>query len=208
MQECLDMLITNGYAKNIQLRFDTNLSVVNKQVIDKWKNFKDVHLCISVDDTNERYNLIRNPGNYNRFIDNVKIIKDNQIPIHYFSSCIGIASPYSVKRVIDLAEEFDVDTYFRFLEGPNWLDIRNFPKSAKLEIIETIKLFSKSSKHQIWYNAEINLLKKYLDYENQDHIQEFVRVMDILDFNRGTCWRETLPDVFELIKNHCYKVTV
>jgi hypothetical protein len=208
MQECLDRLIANGYSKNIQLRFDTNLSVINNHVINKWKNFKDIHLCISVDDTDERYNLIRNPGNYNRFIENIKTLKDNQIPIHYFSSCIGIASPYSVKRVIDLAEEFGVDTYFRFLEGPNWLDIRNFPKSAKLEIIETIKSFGGNSRYQRWYKAEINLLTKYIDHENQAYIQEFVRVMDILDSNRNTNWRTTLPDVFELIKNHCHNVKV
>jgi organic radical activating enzyme len=208
MEECLDRLISNRHAEKIQLRFDTNLSVINKKVIDKWKHFKELHLCVSVDDVADRYNLIRNPGNYERFIENIKTIKENQIPIHYFSSCIGIATPYAVKRVLDLAEDFNVDTYFRFLEGPNWLDIRNFPRSAKLEIIKTIESFGGNKRYLRWYKAEINLLKKYIDYENQEHIQEFVRVMDILDNSRNTDWRKTLSDVYDLIQRHCKVVKV
>jgi hypothetical protein len=206
MQECLDRLIEKDFAKNIILRFDTNLSVINKKVISKWKHFKGLHLCISVDDTYDRYNLIRNPGNYDRLIENIKTLKENNIPIHYFSCCIGMASPYAVKRVSELAEEFEVDTYFRFLEGPKWIDIRNYPKSAKEEIIKNLESFDGSINQKKWYKAEINLLNQYIDFEDQSKIQEFVDVMNILDPRRGTNWKKTLPDVFDLIKNHCPNV--
>jgi len=206
MQECLDRLIFNGYAKNIQLRYDTNLSVINDKVIDKWKHFKNLNLCVSVDDTEDRYNLIRNPGKYDRFLENLDKLASRNIPIHYFSGCVGIASPYSMHRVMELAEKYNVDTYFRFLEGPNWLDIRNFPKEAKLEIIKNLESFTGGSTRQRWYKAEINLLNKYMNYENQKYIQEFVRVMEILNVTRGVDWKSTLPDVYDLIKNHCHQV--
>lgn len=203
MQECLDRLIKNDFAKNISLRYDTNLSVINKKVIDKWKYFKELFLCVSIDDTNSRYNLIRNPGNYDKVIQNINSLRENNIPIHYISTCIGIASIYSMPRILELADKLNVETNFRYLEGPNWLDIRNLPKSAKLEIIENLKKYQNNPVWKRWILSQIRLLEKYIEFENLKYIQEFVRVMNILDNTRGTNWKSTLDDVFDLIVNHC-----
>jgi len=202
MQECLDKLIQRGFAKNIQLRYDTNLSVVNQKVIDKWKHFKDVFLCISVDDTYDRYNLIRHPGNFERIEKNIIELKNNGISIHYISTCVGIASPYSVQRIYEFGKKYDIETNFRFLEGPNWLDIRNLPIEAKKEIIKNLESYSTDPKYTKWAKAQINLLNKYIDQSNEVHLKEFVRVMDILDKTRNTNWRETLPDVLELFQKY------
>lgn len=203
MQECLDKLISKGYAKNIQLRYDTNLSVINKKIIDKWKHFKKVYFLVSVDDTGDRYNLIRHPGNFEKLKSNIiQLQKENQA-IHYISTCVGIASPYSIIRISQLAKELGVDTYFRFLEGPNWLDIRNYPPGAKKEIIENLKKHSGDALYDKWAKGQIKLLEKYMDYSEEKHLKEFIRVMDILDTQRGTNWRKTLPDVADLFRRYC-----
>jgi len=203
MQECLDRLIKNGYAENMQLRYDTNLSVINNKVIDKWKHFKKVYLCVSLDEVGDRYNFIRFPGNYQKIIENINHLKTNGIEIHYISSCIGTATPYALERLLPLSAELEVDLNIRYLEGPKHLDIRIYPKSAKLEIIERLKKLNSNPLWNRWIQSQINLLTKYLDFEDQSRIQEFVRVMDILDGRRGTSWRNTLSDVSDLIDRHC-----
>ena len=203
MQQCLDRLINKGYSKDIQLRYDTNLSVINQKVIDKWKNFKDVFLCISVDDTDERYNTIRYPGNFERLEQNIIKLKENGIDIHYISTCVGIASPYSVQRIYEFGKKYNIDTNFRFLEGPNWLDIRNYPADAKKEIIENLRNYSTDKKYTRWANAEIKLLEKYMDHSEEKHLKEFIRVMDVLDKQRSTDWRKAMPDVVDLYKTYC-----
>ena len=203
MQKCLDILIDKGFSKNIQLRYDTNLSVINQKVIDKWKHFKDVFLCISVDDVGDRYNTIRFPGNFDKLEKNIIQLKDNGIDIHYISTCVGIASPYSVQRIFEFGKKYDIATNFRFLEGPNWLDIRNYPKGAKLEIIENLKTYSNDPRYTKWAKGQIRLLEKYLDHSEEKYLKEFIRVMDILDTQRGTNWREVMPDVVELFKKYC-----
>ena len=54
-----------------------------------------------------------------------------------------MASPYAVQRIYEFGKKYDIETNFRFLEGPNWLDIRNFPTGAKKkkEIIKNLELF-------------------------------------------------------------------
>lgn len=207
MQEILDRLIDKDYAKNIVLRFDTNLSVINNKVIDKFKHFKRVDFCVSIDDVSERYELIRYPGKYNTVIDNIKKLQDNGLNIHYLSCCVGLASIYSVVRVSELAEELGIETNFRILEGPDWIDIRSLPRSAKQEIIDYYNSLMHHGKHRTkWYNTVIKLLEKYMDYERPDRIQKFVKTMDKLDALRGTDWRKTLPDIQDLLSRHCSEI--
>jgi organic radical activating enzyme len=204
MQEMLDRLIARDFAKNITLRFDTNLSVINKKVIEKFKHFKKINFCVSVDDIDERYELIRFPGKYNTIIDNIKTLKENGMDIHYLSCCIGVASIYTPIRVTEEAEKLGIPTEFRFLEGPDWLDIRSLPKSAKLEIIEKYNsLMHHSSVRTKWYKSLIKLLEKYMDYENVNRLAKFVTTMDKLDKIRGTEWRKVLPDVQDILARHC-----
>lgn len=203
MQEIMDKLIAGGYAKDIILRFDTNLSAINKKVIDKFKHFKKIHLCVSVDDVEERYELIRYPGNYNNLLSNIQKLIDNNIEIHYISCCIGVASIYSMVRVIDLAERLGVTAEFRFLEGPWHLDIRSLPKSAKQEIIDFYKNLPGDANRQKWYTAITRLLTKYMETERIDRLTKFVSIMDKLDKLRGTDWRTTLPDVCDILRRHC-----
>jgi len=197
MKECLDRLIKNGYAKNIQLRYDTNLSVINKKLIDKWQHFKKLFLCVSLDDTHERYDMIRYPGNYNNFLNNFKILQKNQVPINYVSSCIGVASPYAVLRVLEFCKQNNVEPSFRFLEDPDWLDLKILSRNAKNSIIKTLK--ESEMGDNFWVKAQMNYLLKNIDYTDTDNLKEFRRVMDILDVQRKINWKTILPDVHELV---------
>lgn len=209
MQECLDRLIHRDLAKNIIIKFDTNCSVINSKVIEKLKKFKDILFCVSVDDVGqERYNIIRNPGNYQRLLDNMRLLKSNNFPITEITSCIGIATPYAVIRILELAEELETDTFFRFLERPKWLDIKNYPASAKREIIENLKPHTIKPSWNRWVGGEIKYLENFMDYEDQVSIQKFVDNMNILDPRRNIDWKKSLPDVYELIKNHCKEVQI
>lgn len=205
LETCLDKMIGAGVAHRIQLRFDTNLTVIHKRVLEKLKKFQDIIMCVSIDEVGDRYELIRYPGNYSKFIENIKLLKEHKIPINYISSCIGIATPYAMMRVCEVAKELHVPTEFRFLEGPKWLDMRYLPRSAKEEIIERYRNHPSQEPRDLkWFKAMINLLTKYIDAEpDYEKLNEFVRCMDILDQRRGTVWRETLADVYDLLKRHC-----
>ena len=91
----LDKLIESGNAKNVILEYDTNLTVINKKIIDRWKNFKNVVLSISCDDIEERFELIRFGGKFNKMLENLQFLRDNNIRIRHLSTCIGIYSLYS-----------------------------------------------------------------------------------------------------------------
>ena len=137
-------------------------------------------------------------------VANIKQVQDSGLGIHYLSCCMGIASIYAPIRVTELAEQLDVTTEFRFLEGPDWHDLRSLPKSAKQEIIDTYKgLMHHSESRTKWYKATIRFLEKYMNQERISDLAKFVETMDKLDKIRGTDWRKVLPDVQDLLARHC-----
>jgi hypothetical protein len=108
-------------------------------------------------------------------------------------------------RVYAFADKYNLNSEFRFLEGPKWLDLRYLPTSAKNELIEKYTELSKTSNNKHWYKVTIDMLKKFSDEKHCQYLYlaQFVRNMDILDKNRNTNWRETLPDVYDLLYRHC-----
>ena len=74
MGKCLDRLIDAGVSKNITLQYDSNMSVINDNIIEKFEKFKGVSIAASVDDTDDRFELIRDPGKYDVVLDNLKNI--------------------------------------------------------------------------------------------------------------------------------------
>jgi len=212
LEQTLDKLIEADTAKEMTLRFDTNLTIINKRLLDKLTKFKQVFLCISVDDTEERYTLIRNPGNWQRFIKNLELVKEYPgLEIEYLSSCVGIQSPYAIVRVVELCEKYQIKSNFRFLEGPKWLDLRYLPRGAKEEIIAKYKEFDRTYEHarkyRNWTTSIIRLMEKYIDDDKLEdqylHLNEYIRCMDILDERRKHKWRDVLHDVYELLSKHC-----
>lgn len=207
LDTCLDLLIEAGLAGNIILRFDTNLSIINKKILDKLKAFRDVAMCVSVDDVEDRYEFTRFPGKYKTFLTNLQTLFDSGIQIEYISSCIGNASIYAVPRVIEIANRYRFNVTFRFLEGPSWLDMRHLPSSAKQEIInkfKELKVQHAGRRHLNYYDMMILLLEKYIapEHTNIRQLEEFVRCMDILDSQRNTNWRVTLDEEYDLLCRH------
>jgi hypothetical protein len=108
--------------------------------------------------------------------------------------------------VCAVAEANGLRPEFRYLEGPDWLDLRYLPRSAKQEIISVYEaLDAQRPESAKWHKAIIRLLNKYMDdsYTNFKHLADFVKYMDILDRQRGTAWRTTIPDTYELLLKHC-----
>ena len=208
MGECLDRLIEAGVSKNITLQYDSNMSVINDNIIEKFEKFKGVTISASVDDTEERFELIRDPGKYDVVLDNIKNIlsmkeKKHNININMtITSCIGIASPYVTSRIIPLAEELNCDTFFRYLEGPKWLSLKYMSPGSKLQMIRELTSMKNSVSKDLTktiYQTQINFLHKFMNLHDPIIIRTFVTTMDKLDELRNHDWKKTLPDVYELL---------
>ena len=200
----LEKLVEWGYAKDIELEYDTNLTVINPKLINLWKQFKNIVLRVSIDETEDRYHLVRFPSNWNRLIDNINRLKAEGINITGFTSSVGLATIYSPFRLHPFSEQYNINYFQRFLYSPSVMNITILPSSAKEEIIKTYE--KNLDRTGPTGSTIINHLKNNFDTHKPDDIKKFVQYMDKLDSIRNTNWQQTLPDIFDLLSRHCPKI--
>jgi pyruvate-formate lyase-activating enzyme len=199
----IQKLVERGYAKDIVIEYDTNLTVLNRKILNMLKQFKDIIIRVSLDGVEEKYNLIRYPAKFDRVMENIRLLEeyDLQDKIVNITCCIGI---YSIFSPIDHDKFFKPLGYTRFqnrlLRSPPQVDIINLPRSIKervIEIYEESGIDGMDSKHVVGYLK--NTLDAYTDEECKPKMKAFISYMNSLDRVRGTNWVETFPEVYKLI---------
>lgn len=201
----LDKLIESGYAKNIWLEYDTNCSAINDKIAQRWFHFKYVHLRGSMDAINDQYEIIRFPGNWKKFQNNVAKLKEyevksnNKIKLVTLTSCFQIATSYSIIETEDWCKKLGINFHLRFLAGPNHHSTTSLSKESKLELINYYEQYRSTSK-----KAEliINHLNNKLTTSNKLAVNEFVKFMNYLDGTRNTNWKLVFPNVSKMIEKN------
>ena len=74
--EVLEKIIEMGYAKNIEVRYNSNGIEWQPQLFDLWKEFKNVIFHFSIDDYGERNHFIRYPSPWKRVVNQLHKIDD------------------------------------------------------------------------------------------------------------------------------------
>lgn len=70
--EIINYTAASSYAKNIQLRLFTNLTIIPKNLEELLNKFKSVELLLSIDSVEENYEFIRYPGKWSLITGNLQ----------------------------------------------------------------------------------------------------------------------------------------
>ena len=133
--------------RNISIIYNTNLSVIKYDTTDlvsMWKDFKSVMVQASVDGLYEIGEKIRPGFNTSRFLENIKILKDNNINYH-ISQTTGTYNLYNSFDFIN--QLFDLDiidstnqvSINNLVIYPSKWNIQNMPKEEKKTAISFLE---------------------------------------------------------------------
>lgn len=202
----IQRLADGGYAKNIVIEYDTNLSVMNPKILKLLSEFKDIILRISTDDVGKQYELIRHPLKFDTLIKNMNMLKDYGLDkkIDTITTCIGIYSMYAPMRMYEYFAPMGYDKYFiRILRSPQAVDMAYLPRSIKEKVIND---YEGSNFLPHFHKTHVaGYLKNNFDLvddkQAHDHLMKFARYMESLDRIRGTDWKSTFPEIVKLIQD-------
>ena len=143
--EMLQHFIDLGISKNINLNYNTNLSILtwqHKDILnDYWAHYKDVHLGISLDHYDKKLEYLRFPLRSKTIIKNLQILDDYIIATGKLH--IGISLTLNIFNVYDLIEikEYYKNYEFNFnlLINPEYFAINTLPIEYKQMLIEKFK---------------------------------------------------------------------
>jgi hypothetical protein len=206
----LQKIIDSGRAHKVKLLYNTNMTKLNynrHDLVEYWKQFRNVVLGASIDAMGERAEFIRNGVKWSAIEKNLKTLSDT-IQEHRHIN-IHIAPTVSIMNVHSLT---DMHRYFvenkyvpdvnavvlNMLLGPSYYEIRNLSDKLKDEVKEKVAL------HCDWLrekNARPDIIESFnsiISYisndASTDDIAKFVQETRKIDERRGQSFPDTFPE--------------
>lgn len=171
----LELLVDSGRAKHINLLLNTNGTLYNKKFLDLLIQFKEVTLCLSIDDIGPRLEYERFPTEWNVIQENIKKfveLKNNNSNI-FLTLCptVSVFNVYYLPEYLEWSKSMKLFTYYNILHYAPYNSIKNLP--SKLKAIVADRLVA----------PEHEIIKNFLNLECADEnlIQDFIRKTDELD---------------------------
>lgn len=174
----LDYLIANKIT-NLKLRYNTNFSVLEfkgRNILDYWRQFSEVEILASIDESEELGEFIRKELDWSLFVANrekLRTLTNVSFKISPTVSVFNINTlPDFYKKCLDL-ELIDSDgIYVNLLDRPFHYSCKVLSKKHKFEITKKYDLFLNwCSVHNI-PNSVINQFKDCIDFMNHENLHD------------------------------------
>jgi sulfatase maturation enzyme AslB (radical SAM superfamily) len=163
MKDHFDFLIeviNRDYAKNISLRYNSNLTQINYKntdFVELWKQFKNVSIGISLDAAGPELNSIRSGSDWNNINANIKKLREisNQISnINlWLTPTVSMLNIWFLPELFRYAKEHSIAVKLNVLTGPDYLSldaIHPTMQSQAKNCIETFRsMIPDSTYHQM-----------------------------------------------------------
>lgn len=194
-QELLDILKEKN--PDVNLRINTNLSKTNTRVFDTICEFSNVHWTISVETNGKEFEYIRYGGQWQDFLDNLKVVKQTGHKIS-FNMLYFLLNYNSMFDTIDYFQELGFHNN-SFIAGallsPLYLNIRHLPDN----VLESVKLKLQNRIDQCPGYLLEDSYKNLLSYINEPFEKDLVGSLSqlrVMDQRRGIDSREIFKDLY------------
>jgi radical SAM protein with 4Fe4S-binding SPASM domain len=174
----MELIVNSGRAKDINILLNTNGTLYNKKFLDLLMQFKEITLCISIDDLGERLEYERYPTEWSIVQENIKkfieLKKNNSNLFLTLCPTVSVFNVYYLSEYLHWAKSMNMFTYFNILHYPPSHSIKNLPDKLKESVYGRLT------------EPEFNAVKKFLhlDIDTQTNIKEFISKNKKLDHYR------------------------
>ena len=193
----LNLLIESGYAKNIHVSYNTNLSYhkfKKYNLPDLWTNFKKVSLWPSVDGYGSRVEYTRKGLSWPKFEKHAIMFKDH---IQTISCVINIYSITSMPDLILWCKRNGFDFYGSTQTDPSYQKVTCLPKESKKQVLAIYKKFIKEYR-TILTVYDLEQIKNWLSYmtsaDESNQLLAFKQETERVDKLRNESFIKTFPE--------------
>lgn len=211
--QILDML-DEQRRYDVVLTYNTNASKLtykNKNVLDYWKKWKEnVWLCPSIDEIDERAELIRHGTDWKKMEQNLRDISEIGV---YIKPTITVSNmnahriPVILQRLIDIGAIRNYENHWPFLlnvlESPAHYNVTTLQDGMKTSIREGIEKFVNEFKNRYNFDIRSKFLHLLWHLEkpfNPELAQKFKEETQKLDKLRDENTLVVIPELDELLK--------
>ena len=196
-KDLLSWYIKNNKAKNISIHYTTNGQLwPDNDWWNLWQHFKEIDIQLSVDGINSRYEYIRFPANWNKFVENcnryqeaVKINKNIRLSVSHTLSAYNV---YYLDEFFTWCKHIGLPRpWVGRVHDPEHMRVSIFPEDIKQDIVQHL-LRSEFNDVKTW--------AKHLDATDDSmNYKDFLTRAKAHDAYRGLSFQKTFPELAELL---------
>lgn len=199
---------------NKELRYSSNLSTLkykNHDLIEYWKDFDTVNFIASIDHFGDKLEFIRQNVNSQRVFENLSTLIKNKFSV----SINTVASIYNIYYLYDFYNFLDSQGLFEHLERIDILyafgELHTpalLPEFAKEELLNKLNedlkspLYQKLFKKYPSLESEIVGLPNYINDNNNQNFDDFLKFARQLDTTYGKNLSDTFPWLGDVIRRY------
>lgn len=198
---CLAQIVQRGYAKEIDLRYNTNITTLSESVIEKWRYFKGVEVSVSIDSFGQKNDYVRFGSHWSQVLENI-----SKLTLLPFISSVSISKTIHNYNILYVPEFFEelishqlLDTSrvdINILYSPRFLSVQSLPAQLKSHIVRKYKAWALYQKH----SRQLNKILSFMGAADTSRFfHEFIEYTNALDSSRGTNFKETFPELEALL---------
>lgn len=171
---------------NVDVRVNTNLSILNNAIYNLLKKFKNVHWTISVDSIGQEFEYTRYGGVWDTFVKNLAQLRQDFDKIN-FNLVWCVLNGSSILECIDFLQSqgFHENTFIvNPLDEPKQWHVSNLDNEILDQIRIKIKnkLSTSDSKYSL-YNS-LTLMLNYIDAPHEKNIDLTIHDLKVIDQRR------------------------
>ena len=173
------------------VKFNTNLTVLPEPELQKLlEKCKRVDFLLSVDDIGDRYEILRFPGKWDIFEQNMEVIKNLNYRVMAYNCLSSLNIFYCVDFYNWAIRNFGTEVHSQMVTDRKMLDISYLPQQAKDVVLEKIK------NHK---GKTFNSIREKLNLQKDDHSQELLEYIKRLDQIRKTNYPDTFREWYTIL---------
>ena len=127
--------VEKGYAKNIDIHYNTNgTQLPPQEIFDLWSYFKHVEIAFSIDDVGEPFEYQRHPANWREVSTNLVKFKEMKTANMDFQVCstMSVFNVFNWAKIALWVAQFQPKFfYINTLFDPDYFNIQTLPRQVK-----------------------------------------------------------------------------
>lgn len=209
--DILQALIKVDVAKNIQMRYDSNITYMPDKLLEYWKEFDYVSVQGSVDDVGIRNDYIRYPSKWSTIEKNLKRLDSFGNKIAHSGttmSCYNILTflEFGKWAKKNMSKHFWEVMHFKHVIAPFHLAPRVMPRHVKEKAIEIIDDYlehdapGKDTLHYIKVDMFRTYLLTELEFFDEEFYKGFIQHTKNVDEIRPLKFKDCFKELYDMIK--------
>ena len=201
--DILEMIVKEGHADHILLRYNSNQTVLPKKIIELWKHFQKIVFNCSIEGYGRLNDYIRYPSRWENLEKNIyfldEISHERKNIEAYFHTTLQAYNIIKIPELLSYLRHANLKNFYRFpyfiwVKIPEWLSPSIFPKRIRYEI--TDKILESLDKHEDFF----------LNYNNLHHGCSYKRIQTLKEFckmiKNDSSQEKYFPQFIEETKKH------